>query len=480
MGVYTQNFLYTLNDITHNELKINEFWVHSFCTGHPSDDTDMKDSDDAATPDAEPVVLSAHELGTLGDQLRELTDTATERLNELQKWMTENSPQKVSSARAADGETPKYRLVTGADRLEQMKIIMVPFEDLKQLLIQVKTEAKKDTGYLNDVLEADVLMLARCEIAVYFAERDPLEIFKGNLVVEKEDSSSEQEVQTTNLDTVKFFMGKCFEEHPIPDSCISRIYSSIVGSATREMSADEFGNLFAKMHWRCVKDTIMTDEFDIAEKPFKKMCRLQVGEIVRLKAVCQNSKSGMKRFQAETLVPDVCGDAASPAAEVHQGWVTLESKSGAQFFHLHTPGYEVVKQTVMTDIFEMNNFRAVVRLKAGDQVRAIGFPRKEAKSGLVRVKCVTVGRKDGKEYTGFVTVEGNQSSVYLKSVETLAFAEEEEKQPEGAAEQAAPEESPAEVQQEAGPEESPESPMEVEEQDGDTPMEVETEQDSEN
>jgi hypothetical protein len=84
----------------------------------------------------------------------------------------------------------------------------------------------------------------------------------------------------------------------------------------------------------------------------------------------------------------------------------------------------------MTDIFEMANFRPVVRLNVGDHVRAIGFPKKEAKSGLVRVKATTVGHKnaDGKESTGFVTVEGNQNSVYLQTCDEIVFPEDVEEE----------------------------------------------------
>lgn len=69
---------------------------------------------------------------------------------------------------------------------------------------------------------------------------------------------------------------------------------------------------------------------------------------------------------------------------------------GSVFFHLHTPGYKVVKQTVLTDIFEMKGFKPVVRLQIGDQVRTIGFPKREPTSGLVRVKATTVGHKTGR------------------------------------------------------------------------------------
>jgi hypothetical protein len=60
-------------------------------------------------------------------------------------------------------------------------------------------------------------------------------------------------------------------------------------------------------------------------------------------------------------------------------------------------------------------------------VRAIGFPRKEAISGLVRVKAITVGNQkagDNGEFVGYVTVEGNQNSVYLQPSDKLVFPDD--------------------------------------------------------
>jgi len=113
--------------------------------------------------------------------------------------------------------------------------------------------------------------------------------------------------------------------------------------------------------------------------------------------------------------------------EPTRGFVTMSGNNQTKFLALHTPGYIVAKQTVLTDVFEMTNFKPVCRLVKGDQVRAIGFPRKEAISGLVRVKAITVGNKkagESGEFVGYVTVEGNQNSVYLQPTDKLTFPED--------------------------------------------------------
>jgi len=180
------------------------------------------------------------------------------------------------------------------------------------------------------------------------------------------------------------------------------------------------------MHYRAVRETIITDVLDVVEGPFQNISKVNIGDIVRLIGDVKKLPDGILRFEAESIPP---GDSDTrDHVSAVQGWVTLLGNKGSTFFHLHTPGYRVVKQTVLTDIFEMKSFKPIVRLNVGDQVRAIGFPRRGPKSGLLRVKATTVGHKkdpQGKEFTGFVTVEGNQNSVYLETCEQLEFPEDE-------------------------------------------------------
>jgi hypothetical protein len=143
----------------------------------------------------------------------------------------------------------------------------------------------------------------------------------------------------------------------------------------------------------------------------------------------------MTRFLAETVKENSEekseGDDPAAAPQEKRGYVTMSGNAQTKFLALHTPGYIVAKQTVLTDIFEMTNFKPVCRLNKGDQVRAIGFPRKEAISGLVRVKAITVGNQkagDNGEFVGYVTVEGNQNSVYLQPSDKLVFPDDLEQE----------------------------------------------------
>lgn len=379
-------------------------------------------------------IFSAAKLSVLGEDLGSELKEMEEMQVEMLAWVKGANPQNLMMSNAE--KTARYRLVPHAEKMVLLNSVAKPYEALKQKVVKLKQRVNDVRDYLENTLEADIVLRSRTEIATYFQDRDPKEIFLSELAPQNPDNTAfdsedgkDDDKKTIDFAIAADFIEKELQPEPVPKTFVSRVYSSLVGNTSRPMTLDEFCNLFAKMHYRVIKETIMTDEFDIAEKPFKKIGKLQVGEIVRLVTECRRTKSGILRFKAETLPPQTNLENAilEGEADIKKGYVTLEGNKKSVFFQLHTPGYKVVKQTVLTDIFEMNNFRPLVRLNVGDQVRAIGFPRKEGKSGLVRVKATTVGHKDGKEFTGFVTVEGNQNSVYLESCETLKFPEEPKK-----------------------------------------------------
>ncbi|CAD7934890.1 unnamed protein product [Amoebophrya sp. A120] len=363
-------------------------------------------------------VHSAKQLCELGIHFEEKVNELDHFLNDIELWSKENDPAKFLQNKE------QFKLLTNTEKAQVVQSCLPSYSSLKQRMFKSKHGVQVDRTYLKENLESDILLRSRTEIATFFRENDPVELFEQKLKqLNPENEKLEKDKQWISCEIVCNFMQEAMSD-PIPPAIIKKIYSVLVGNDKRPMSCDEFSNLFAKMHYRCTKPTIMTEGQSLAGK-FQKVCRLQAGDIVRLIGDVKKSED-MVRFEAETV--------PSPTDEdqtLKRGWVTLHGARGGTFFVLHTPGYVVIKQTVLTDIFEMKAFRPVVRLTVGDQVRAIAFPRKEATSGLIRVKAVTVGHKSGKDYTGFVTVEGNQNSVYLETCEALIFPDD--KKPDGTA-----------------------------------------------
>ncbi|CAD7930588.1 unnamed protein product [Amoebophrya sp. A25] len=382
--------------------------------GEDTPEADEEGTSPGRKPQEKPV-HSAAKLCHLGIEFEQQVEKMEQYITELGQWLQDSDPMKLVSNK------DQWKLITSQEKATCVQTVSKPFLQLRAKANQLRAKFKEDREYATSSLQQDVLLRSRTEIATYFRENEAEKIFK-EILVEKNpaNKSIEKEDQKfITCDIVCDYMNEVMQPEAIPKAIISRIYSVLVGNHKRPMTCDEFCNLFAKMHWRALRRSIMTKEFELRGK-FEKVANVQVGDIVRLIGDVKKTGDDMMRFEAETIPPpDESGSAST------RGWVTLYGNQGAAWFVLHTPGYKVVKQTVLTDIFEMKDFRPVVRLNVGDQVRAIAFPRKESKSGLIRVKAVTVGHKTGKEYTGYVTVEGNQNSVYLESCEHLVFPDEE-------------------------------------------------------
>merc|ERR1711991_858399 len=205
---------------------------------------------------------------------------------------------------------------------------------------------KKFHLWADKDLWGKVVMRTHVEIVTFFTENDPSKVFDEMAKKNPENTADTKDKKVTVSNITDFFAQKLKE--PIPQPVVGKIYSSIVGNTKRQMSVDEFQNLFAKMHYRVIKDTIMTDNFEIQTGPFKKICRLQVGEIVRLVSDFKTTKNGMVRFLAET-VRNTGLEAGEEPKEEQKGYVTLSGNASTKFLALHTPGYIVAKQTVLTD-----------------------------------------------------------------------------------------------------------------------------------
>merc|ERR1719424_1480482 len=169
-------------------------------------------------------------------------------------------------------------------------------------------------------------MRTHVEIVTFFTNNDPVKVFaemaeqnpaNKTPEIQEEIKAGKKELMITVSNLTEYFAQKMKE--PIPQPVVEKIYSSIVGNTKRSMSEDEFTNLFAKMHYRVIKDTIMTDIFELAGA-FKRVVKLQVGEIVRLVDDFKTTNNGMTRFLAETVSAAETVDDPANAPEEKRGY----------------------------------------------------------------------------------------------------------------------------------------------------------------
>jgi len=357
---------------------------------------------------------TAAEIAKLGAEFETvIEELAGSAVNDLLQWTADQEDSLKQST--------KFKLLSPSEKSPINGEIIRALKILQAKLHSVKNHTVGDRQFVESTLQNEILVRSRMEIAAYFAREDVdgRALFLSELA-SKNEVEKDEERWSASSDVVRWISEKVTSG--VPESAVTAVMERVgFGAPDTKVTVEEFVNLVAQMYWKISKDCILTDNLDVVDGPFEAITKLVNGDIVRVVGDVKHS-NGMTRFLAET-----CGE-----GEKFRGWLTQKglpqaSQTGASsppvpvFAVVWGGGYRVVKQTVLTDIFEMKNFKAVIRLNVGDQIRAIGFPRREDGSGLLRVRGRTVGKKAGSEFTGFVTVEGNQNSVYLENCESLVM-----------------------------------------------------------
>merc|ERR1712048_1175078 len=101
-----------------------------------------------------------------------------------------------------------------------------------------------------------------------------------------------------------------------------------------------------------------------------------------------------------------------------EGWVTLKGNKGTIYLEEVTGQYKVTKESILTETFEIDlgPRKDDVKLRIGDLVQVREWPKKEEKSGLVRMK-VRVKTGAQASSVGWVTLKGNTGMTYLDSLD---------------------------------------------------------------
>jgi len=205
--------------------------------------------------------------------------------------------------------------------------------------------------------------------------------------------------------------GAASSAEPLSEEELSRLFAYLDEEGEGRLSKDRVQNM-SRYYMRVCKDTVATTVIDITKA--KIMRRLDIGEIVEvIEGPVQEETACLQRVFCKVVKDDL------------EGWVTLAGKDGkATYLEDIVPTFKVVKETILTDAFKLDGgnparkLRGVNRkLKEGEIVELIEWPRKEDVSELIRMKCRVVS--DGA--IGWATTLGNGGAVFLAPCITLAF-----------------------------------------------------------
>jgi len=208
--------------------------------------------------------------------------------------------------------------------------------------------------------------------------------------------------ETIAEDSFTAFFADCEKEEgavaPASED-LSRLFKSMEedGSVSKERML-----VFIRHFMKVVKETTITESLSITEGSKRKLAAGEVVEVHGLPTV----EGNVTRVKCKALKDDLTG------------FVTVKGTAGSVFLMDGGRVFKVVKETIMTDHFDLDSQEAKDaskkleeprKLKTGELVEVRVWSMKEEKSGLMRMKCRA--KNDGK--IGWVTVTGNAGTTFL-------------------------------------------------------------------
>jgi len=243
-----------------------------------------------------------------------------------------------------------------------------------------------------------------------------------------EQMSSTKEGEEAAVEEAAFvsFLEKCFKEAgeklaetpkengatpaaaetatPSPEA-LKRVFAFWDESDAGVLSKDRMAEIL-RVFKKVAKKTVITDGVSI--KDSKNLRQLEPGEVVEvLGNPVSEDEVGVMRVKSRAMNDGV------------EGWVTISGNQGTQYLQDGGGVFKVVKETIMTDAFELEaeskeksqKLKDTERkLKVGEMVEVRTWMKKDEESGLVRMRCKAVS--DGA--IGWATVKGNQGAVFLE------------------------------------------------------------------
>jgi Ca2+-binding EF-hand superfamily protein len=186
---------------------------------------------------------------------------------------------------------------------------------------------------------------------------------------------------------------------------LKRVFAVLDENEEGSLSKEIFLNLI-RVFMKVAKDTVISDGMSV--KDSKTIRRLEVGEVVEvLEGPMKEDSAELMRIHAKVMKDDT------------DGWITIAGNQGTLFLEEGGNIFKVVKETIMTDCFELDGTPPEgakklkdTKLKEGELMEVREWAKKEEKSGLMRMKAKA--KSDGR--VGWVTTLGNQGTVFLEVV----------------------------------------------------------------
>merc|ERR1712190_435797 len=343
---------------------------------------------EAAQSAATNKTVSAAELLQLAENAQDLIQKAKEELvkrREAAVALNEGVDDALKSFMESEVKKLETKITDSEARLTKAT----------HLAAKGKEEAKK-----KEIEEASALEKKGIAMIKYHQAQHKLS--NADMVADI-DSKKDDKI---DADELKAFYARCDKApkgengdgESLSDADLARLFAGLDESKEGAISKDQFLNIIRTFK-KVAKDTVATTELSIKASDTKR--RLEAGEVVEvLKGPEKEEECHVLRVFVKVMKDDM------------EAWVTLSGNDGALFLEDGGNLFKVVKETIMTSEFALDAGvgQASRKLKQGEVVEVREWPKKEEKSGLMRMKCKA--RSSGA--IGWVTTVGNQGNVYLE------------------------------------------------------------------
>merc|ERR1712048_280482 len=282
----------------------------------------------------------------------------------------------------AASASAKFREQANKKRTEELEVLRTK---ARQIIRYNQQQKEVTTEELFGLFDAD----GDGEIN----EQDFIKFFESAEREEEEEKKEDEKAKATE---------ESVELSPDKLSCL---FTYILEDGCSTITKESFMRI-VRLYYKVVKQTAMTDGVNIKES--KTVRRLETNEVLEvLRGPMKEDSFKMMRVQARMM-----NDGA-------EGWITVAGNMGTAFLKEGGNIFKVVKETATTDTFELEADKeatrklketALKKLKVGEILEVHDWPKKEEKSGLMRMRAKV--KSSGN--IGWVTTVGNQGTVFAE------------------------------------------------------------------
>lgn len=256
---------------------------------------------------------------------------------------------------------------------------------------------------------------ADMDVQVIDMELTPEEVAKAKEKFQSEDDPAKREEEKREdgedgrddkeLDAAAVKKESLAEKVVLSPQELSRLFTYLVEDGHRSISRETFFRV-VRLSMKVINDAVMTSGMSISSS--RTLRRLERNEVVEV-------TDGPLRDPTLSILRVFC-KAVSDGSE---GWVSITGNQGSSYLVEGGSLFKVVKETILTESFELDGEKASIKLsetprklKEGTVIEVYEWPRREESSGLMRLR----GRVRSSGAVGWVTTTGNTGSVFLEVV----------------------------------------------------------------